>query len=156
MLFAITMLGSAWVMVPIGMGMAWRLTVMHRRRQAVLLAIGYLVAELLSNLLKAAFQRPRPAVYFQLLRADTFSFPSGHALVSTVFYGLTACVLASVYPSRRAGAAIAVVVIALTIGLSRVYLGYHYPSDVLAGWTCAIGWLALCGPAVYEAGEPQK
>jgi undecaprenyl-diphosphatase len=149
-LLAVTMLGSEWVMLPLGAVVVWRLAAIGRARQAALLALAGLAAELVSQLLKVAFHRPRPAVFFSLSPAETYSFPSGHAFVGSVFYGLLAAILITFACSRRqrgwiaAGAALT----AFLIGFSRVYLGYHYPSDVLAGWTCAAGWLALARLAV--------
>jgi len=155
-LFSITMLGSQWVMLPLGAVVVWRLAIMRRERQAMLLAACGLGAELVSNLLKLTFHRPRPPVFFGLSPAETFSFPSGHAFVSTVFYGLLAAILMGRYPLRRSGIVATAALTVVLIGYSRVYLGYHYPSDVLGGWTCATGWLALCGPPIYAAGKPQK
>lgn len=152
----LTMLGSDWVMAPLAAIVVCRLTFAERPRQAAILVCGYLAASLLSRLLKAAFHRPRPAIFFSLPPAENYSFPSGHALVSTAFYGLLAIVLAAAYPQRRGTIAAALAIFALVIGFSRVYLGYHYPTDVLGGWACAAVCLALCGPPIYEAGQSQK
>jgi undecaprenyl-diphosphatase len=144
-LLAVTMLGSQWIMLPLGAVAVWRLAAIGRGRQAALLALTGLTAELADQVLKIAFHRPRPPVFFSLSPAETYSFPSGHAFVGTVFYGFLAASLIAFERSRRQRRLIAAVA-ALTvflIGFSRVYLGYHYPSDVLAGWTCAAGWLAL-------------
>jgi undecaprenyl-diphosphatase len=138
-LFAITMLGSGWVMIPLAALVVW--FVPGGRR----FAISVLIAELASDLLKVAFYRPRPTVFFGLPPADTYSFPSGHAFVATVCYGMLAELLMARYPAHRRGIAAIAVLVALTIGFSRVYLGYHYPTDVLGGWLCAIAWLALSG-----------
>lgn len=162
-LLAITMLGSEWVMLPLGAIVVWRLATIGRCRQAILLAAGSLGAELLSNLLKLAFHRPRPAVFFGLSPLETYSFPSGHAFVGTVFYGLLAAILTTFdgWRPKRAGIIATAMLTAFPIGFSRVYLGYHYPSDVLAGWICAAGWLALTRWALTRtpidpAGEPQE
>jgi undecaprenyl-diphosphatase len=145
-LLAITMLGWGWVMAPVGAALVIFLAMRGRGRQAMVLAAGALSAELVSYLLKEAFQRPRPEVFFGLPPAETYSFPSGHAFVGTFFYGLIAIILL-----RKRGRALALMVPAgLLLGLSRVYLGYHYPSDVLAGWTCAAAWLALAVPLIPE------
>jgi undecaprenyl-diphosphatase len=153
-LVTITMLGSEWVMLPLGAVLVWRLATIGRRRQAILLATGGLGAELVSHLLKLAFHRPRPLVFFGLAPAETYSFPSGHAFVATVFYGMLAEIL--IESSGRRGVWIGAVLMALLIGFSRVYLGYHYPSDVLGGWACAAGWLALIQALVDSPGQPHK
>jgi undecaprenyl-diphosphatase len=155
-LLTITMLGSGWVMLPLGALLIWRLTALGRQRQAMLLAIGGLGAEVFSALLKLLFHRPRPVLFFDLTRAQNYSFPSGHAFVGTVFYGLLAAILIGVYPRRRLTILAATAIVILLIGISRVYLGYHYPSDVLGGWACAAVWLALSGPAIYAANQTQE
>jgi undecaprenyl-diphosphatase len=154
-LLAITTLGSGWVMLPLGALLVCRLATRGRGRQALLLAAGGLGAELLSNLLKFALHRPRPLVFFGLAPAENYSFPSGHAFVATVFYGLLAGILMA--PSGRGRAwTVAAVLLALSIGFSRVYLGYHYPSDVLGGWACAAAWLALTHALVNPPRQSHK
>jgi undecaprenyl-diphosphatase len=142
-MLGITMLGSEKVMLPLGTVLVWRLATLGHRRQVILLAAGSLGAEQLSYLLKLAFHRPRPPVFFGLSPAENYSFPSGHAFVGTVFYGLLAGILAEFYSRRRKEAIAAAVLTVLLVGFSRVYLGYHYPTDVIGGWTCAAGWLAM-------------
>jgi undecaprenyl-diphosphatase len=153
-LLTITMLGSELVMLPLGVVVVWRLAAAGRGRQAIGLAAAGLGAELVSQLLKLAFHRPRPPVFFELAPAETYSFPSGHAFAASAIYGLLAVGLIEMYPQRRTGIAAGAVLLALLLGFSRVYLGYHYPSDVLAGWTCALAWLALTGPPIHHAGQP--
>jgi len=142
-MWGITMLGSEWVMLPLGTVIVWRLATLKRQRQAILLAAASLGAELVSFLLKLAFHRVRPPVFFGLTLAENYSFPSGHAFVGTVFYGLLAGILAELYGRRRLEVIAVAVPTVLVIGLSRVYLGYHYPTDVFGGWACAAGWLAM-------------
>jgi membrane-associated phospholipid phosphatase len=118
-----------------------------RRRIAAALAIGTIVygAALFNIAIKHLIQRVRPALEDPLMALPTYSFPSGHATASTVFGGLI-CIL--VWRSRlqgpRAGIAIACAVawIAL-VGVSRVYLGLHYPTDVVAGTAEGLLWLMV-------------
>jgi undecaprenyl-diphosphatase len=158
LLLAISMLGSEWVMLPLGAVLVWRLATLGRGRQAFLLAAVTLSAELASNILKLAFHRLRPAVFFGLTPAENYSFPSGHAFVGTVFYCVLATILVTFEPLRRKQLwiAAAAALMVLAIGFSRVYLGYHYPSDILGGWICAAAWLGLSGPPVNTAGQPQE
>jgi len=116
-------------------------------------------------LLKLLFQRPRPD-FGHLVEVTGFSFPSGHAMVSLSFYGF----LAFLYwqgggrrPRRYLAAALAGMLISL-IGVSRVYLGVHYPSDVLAGFSaglvcllaCAVAWRILVRQPVADAGGSRR
>jgi len=142
-MLGITMLGSEWVMLPLGTVIVWRLATLRHGRHAIVLGAGSLGAELVSYILKLACHRLRPPVFFGLLPAENYSFPSGHAFVGTVFYGLLAGILAQLYCHRRVEAIALAVLTVLLVGFSRVYLGYHYPSDVLGGWACAAGWLAM-------------
>lgn len=99
----------------------------------------------LNVLLKHAFQRARPHFEDPLLTLTTYSFPSGHTSSATILWGLVACWLAS-GRSRPAAAAIllAALCIVSLVGLSRMYLGVHYLSDVLAAMAEGVAWLALC------------
>ncbi|WP_083802829.1 phosphatase PAP2 family protein [Bacillus sp. SG-1] len=95
-------------------------------------------------LLKEYFQRQRPGIE-ALIEQDGYSFPSGHSMGSFIFYGAMAFALFRLYDhtwSRVIGAA-ALMVLVLLIGLSRVYLGVHYPSDILGGFLAGGVWLAF-------------
>lgn len=114
-------------------------------------ALAFLVVpagELLNLLLKHAFQRPRPVVALPLVHLSTFSFPSGHAVASTVFYGAV-CVLVFRHTRSRLLRTIAAAVascMVLLVAASRVYLGAHYLSDVLAGIAAGCACLAFILP----------
>jgi len=161
-LYAVTLLGAEWVMVPAGALLVWRLAVHGYHRAALLLAVGSLSADAASELLKLILHRLRPPVFFGLPPAISYSFPSGHAFVGTVYYGLLAGMLAHTFPRRRILILTSWVLLGLTIGLSRVYLGYHYPTDILGGWLCAAFWLAMAmawwsgGAPVNAAGQTQE
>jgi len=96
-------------------------------------------AEVLDQLLKQLFHRPRPATFFGLAEPSGYSFPSGHALVSFAFFG-TMVIFAA--PRRWWHYLLAAAAVA-AIGRSRIYLGMHYPSDVLGGWAAAAAWLFI-------------
>lgn len=117
---------------------------MRREALYVLLAIGG--GLLVSLALKAGVQRPQPDLISHGARVYRASFPSGHSMLSAIVY-LTGGALLALAHERRAvrlyliGCA---VVVTLLVGISRVYLGVHWPTDVLAGWAGGSAWAALC------------
>jgi undecaprenyl-diphosphatase len=113
-------------------------------RQALFVALAFAGAQLLSSGMKLAFERERPVFPDPLATESTYSFPSGHALVSLAVYGALALLLAPRLTMPRrvllfGGAGLLV----LAIGFSRLYLGVHYLTDVLAGYAIGIAWLSL-------------
>ena len=115
------------------------------KREAILFALTMIGAGLLNITLKLAFRRPRPVPFFNLSPPETYSFPSGHSLTSAVFFGALAAILTARIRSRRVQAAIWIVSTAmfLLIGLSRIYLGVHYTTDVIAGFAAALIWILV-------------
>lgn len=101
---------------------------------------------LISLLLKGNYERPRPSVVLPLTQVHTSSFPSGHSMMSAVVYLTLGSLLARLVARRRLKLYILAVAVLLTllVGLSRVYLGVHYPTDVLAGWMAGLVWALLC------------
>ena len=114
-------------------------------REARLFAITMIGAGLLNITLKLAFKRPRPVPFFNLSPPETYSFPSGHSLTSAVFFGALAAILTARIKSKRVQVAIWIVATAmfLLIGLSRIYLGVHYTTDVIAGFAAALIWILV-------------
>ncbi len=102
--------------------------------------------ELLSATLKWLFDRPRPDAQWRVVDAMTASFPSGHAMLGAIVYLTLGALLARLEPRRPMKAYIigASMLLAMLIGLSRVYLGVHYATDVLAGWCAGLAWALTC------------
>ncbi|MCV0395795.1 MAG: phosphatase PAP2 family protein [Rhizobiaceae bacterium] len=142
----LTALGSFAVIALMTGGVAGFLVVRDRFGAAVLLVVSVASGAILSSLLKVGIDRPRPDIVAQLADVHTLSFPSGHAMVSAVAYLTIGAVLASFVEDRRTqlyivSAAVTGVVI---IGSTRVYLGVHWPTDVLAGWCIGAAWAMAC------------
>ncbi|HEU4714763.1 MAG TPA: phosphatase PAP2 family protein [Pyrinomonadaceae bacterium] len=112
-------------------------------REAKLFAITMAGASLLNVSLKLAFKRSRPVPFFDLLPPESYSFPSGHALTSCCFFGAFAAILTARIKSRRVRTIVWILAITmfLLIGLSRIYLGVHHTTDVIAGFAAALIWI---------------
>jgi membrane-associated phospholipid phosphatase len=143
---AISALGSPLVLITLALAVAVFLAI---KKQGLVLE-GWLLAfvggALLNNILKSAIHRPRPYAASASL-SHSWSFPSGHAMVSLIAYGMLAYLLILLGPrSRRAQVAIVscATLLVLAIGLSRLYLGAHYFSDVVGGYAAGILWLSAC------------
>ena len=115
----------------------------HWRRDAYLFGLTMLGAGMLNTTLKLTFKRPRPVPFFNLLAPESFSFPSGHSLASFCFFGALATILVTRIHNRKIHLIVWTVsaVMVFLIGLSRIYLGVHYTTDVLAGFTAALIWV---------------
>jgi undecaprenyl-diphosphatase len=142
----ITALGSAPVLVLFVLSVAGALAARRQYHALWLLLGATLGGRLLNVLLKAVFARPRPDVALRLTEVDSMSFPSGHAMDSAIIYLTLAALLTRLVqpaPLKLYLLGLALL-ITLLIGLSRIYLGVHYPSDVLAGWVAGLAWALLC------------
>jgi membrane-associated phospholipid phosphatase len=143
-LSVVTTFGSTAVLALLVAAAAGYLVPQRRGREAALLAVTLVGAQLLTWILKAIFERPRPAFEDPVATASWFSFPSGHALSSIAVYGAIAYVFVGHVRSPRARAAVAALALLVAlIGFSRLYLGVHYLTDVLAGWSAGLAWLLL-------------
>jgi len=117
----------------------------HWRRDAWLFGLTMIGAGILNTTLKLTFRRPRPVPFFNLLAPESFSFPSGHSLASFCFFGALATILSARINNRKIHLTVWTVaaVIVFLIGLSRIYLGVHYTTDVIAGFTAALIWVSV-------------
>jgi len=144
---AISLLGSAVTLTILGLGMGFLFAAL---RQWILLA-GWLAAfaggGLLNTVLKLVIHRPRPPYAAAFLHHASWSFPSGHAMGSLIGYGMLAYAVTLLWIHRRSAQLSVVLVAALlivAIGLSRLYLGVHYFSDVVGGYAAGVLWLSAC------------
>lgn len=142
----ITALGSATVLGLAVFSVAGFLVLQGLWRRAIIVVGASLGGWFLNGALKQLFQRPRPDIVPHLREAMSLSFPSGHALQSAAVY-LTLGVLMMRFAHRRITKIYCIAVAALAtvlVGLSRVYIGVHYPTDVIAGWLIGLSWALLC------------
>lgn len=150
---AVTTLGSGPVVIGVGVVSAVVLGVNRRWFDLVALAVALAIVLASVPALKEAFDRPRPDEALVDARGD--AFPSGHATYSVIYTWLALIVAVRLRTGKAGGAAIVVVGIALTvaIGLTRVYLGPHYMSDVSAGWGLGVAAFGLCAMGALLAGQ---
>jgi undecaprenyl-diphosphatase len=141
----VTELGSTTALVVVTAVASGYFARLGRRGDAALLIVALVGAEALTWSLKALFRRERPTFDDPVATASSFSYPSGHALVSLAVYGALAYVLLGGRRSPQARAVVAgcVALGVAAIGFSRLYLGVHYPSDVLAGYAVGFALLLL-------------
>ncbi|MDQ8030030.1 MAG: phosphatase PAP2 family protein [Brevundimonas sp.] len=134
------------------------LMIQKKRLSALLLVVGLIGGVMLSEGLKAVFERERPPVAYQAVETINASFPSGHALLSTVFYLTLGVMLTRAFPERRLKAFVlgAAILIALLIGLTRIYLGAHWASDVIAGWCAGAAWAMALWLIAYAVERRQS
>jgi undecaprenyl-diphosphatase len=138
---AVTFFGSFLGAGILTLALLATLLLLHRRRDAFFALVVMGGGGILQYLAKLFFDRPRPAVFPHLTDTMTSSFPSGHAMMSTCL-ALTAAIVFRDsrwrWPALAAG-----IVYALAVSFSRLYLGVHYPTDVLGGWLLACSWVSL-------------
>ena len=142
----VTSLGSSSVLTLVVLATAGFLFLARRRHSALYVLVASAGGGVLSTALKSLFDRPRPDVVVHLVNVSSASFPSGHALGAAAIYLTLAVLLARELPRRRlrAFAVSAATLIVVLIGVSRIYLGVHWPTDVLAGWCVGAAWAMLC------------
>ena len=133
------------------------LLIQGKRLSALLMAGGLLGGVALSEGLKALFERARPPAVYQAVDTLNASFPSGHALLSTVFYLSLGVMLTRAFPRKRLKAFVlgSAILVALLIGLTRVYLGAHWASDVIAGWCAGAAWAMALWLVAYAVQRRQ-
>jgi undecaprenyl-diphosphatase len=142
----VTALGSTGVLTFITLAVAGFLALQRKTHAALFVLVAVGGGMLLSHLLKIGFDRPRPDLVPHGAMVYTASFPSGHSTMAAVAYLTLGALLARVQPRRRLKLYLMGLAVLLTVavGASRVYLGVHWPTDVLAGWALGAAWALLC------------
>jgi undecaprenyl-diphosphatase len=142
----VTALGGETVLVLVTLIAFGFLLVAGKRHAAVFLLIAAVGGTAANFLMKDYFERPRPEVVPHLMDEQSFSFPSGHSMMSAVIYLTLGALLDRFVEGRRLKLYCLFVALLLTflVGCSRLFLGVHYPTDVLGGWTAGLTWAMLC------------
>jgi undecaprenyl-diphosphatase len=142
----VTSLGGNAILTAFTLAVIGFLVLTEKHAAAVLVAVSVGGGTALSTLLKLGFARPRPDLVSHAVEVYTASFPSGHAMLSAVTYLTLGALLIRVQPRWRVKVYILSLAIstAFLVGVSRVYLGVHWPTDVLAGWCVGAAWALLC------------
>ncbi|HSD21618.1 MAG TPA: phosphatase PAP2 family protein [Anaeromyxobacter sp.] len=142
----LTALGGVTIIGLVTAAVAATLWLVGQRRSAMLLVFAVVSGALLSFALKRGFDRPRPALVPHETTVYTASFPSGHSMLSAVAYLTLGALVARVLPRKRLKAFVLGWALLFTglAGASRVYLGVHWPTDVLAGWAIGASWAVAC------------
>jgi undecaprenyl-diphosphatase len=142
----VTALGGTTILTLITVAVVGFLLLERKPRTIAFLLLAVIGGLLLSMALKAGFDRPRPDFLPHGQEVYTASFPSGHSMNSAIVYLTLASILASAHRARRVKVYVvtAAIVITALVGVSRVYLGVHWPTDVLAGWTAGAAWSVFC------------
>lgn len=141
-----TAMGGVLVLTTVTAAVVGFLLIRRKNHAALFLAVATGGALVASLVLKSSFNRPRPDVVPHLSNVMTSSFPSGHSMLSAAIYLTLGAMLARMSEQRRLKLYFLSLAMLLTllVGLSRVYMGVHYPTDVLAGWTIGLAWALLC------------
>ena len=142
----LTALGGPTVLILVILAVVGFLVLQTRYRTALLVAAIAITGEMVNTAMKFGFNRPRPSVVPHLRAVFSSSFPSGHAMESAIVYLTLGAILMRVAERRLTKLYILGIAMLLTflVGVSRVYLGVHYPTDVIAGWIVGFVWASIC------------
>lgn len=144
LMLGFTFIGNPKVLFVATLGICLGLILWRRRVEAAILATSGVGAIGLNFLLKELFARARPELWQQIVDVRYYSFPSGHAMISVVIYGLLGYFLATQF-KRQSGWIIGLTaLLVVIIGFSRLYLGVHWPTDIIAGYAAGLIWLVAC------------
>jgi membrane-associated phospholipid phosphatase len=141
---AVTFLGEPFVLIILSCTLAFISLWQRKWAEASVFAIVVAGGISLNFWLKTLFARARPALWEHIVDVRNYSFPSGHAMVSLIVYGFIGYWLIIRYPSAQKPILTATVLLVVAIGLSRLYLGVHWPTDVVAGYAAGLVWLFIC------------
>lgn len=149
---AITWLAQGEITIPILLGIGGILVYRNEAIAALVLAITLSGSWLLNGIFKSLFRRKRPDLWASSKRPMDYSYPSGHSMSAISFYGMLAADLTHCMSIPLAITAPLAAVLTLGVGFSRMYLGMHWPTDVLSGWIAGGIWLGACLYGLVQIG----
>ena len=138
-----SLIGSSLVLLPVVAVVGWLAVRRGRRAAAIILAIDAVLAIVLDNVLKWMFARDRPTLFDKIPLPTDYSFPSGHSMSAMAIWGVIGAVIALLYPRTKVPVIIATGFLIAAIGASRIYLGVHWPFDVLGGFLGGVPLLVV-------------
>ncbi len=134
-----TTIGGPVAVVLLAGIIGWLLWARHQRRQALFAVVAVGSVAVVNVILKTLFERQRPALWQTLVQENSFSFPSGHAMAGAAIATVVICIT---WNTRwRWYALVGALIYAIGVGVSRLYLGVHFPSDVIGGWCLSVVWV---------------
>lgn len=153
----VTSIGSFSILGLLVIGIVIYLLLTNRRAIALFALASVLGGTAISTLLKLTYNRPRPDLT-TMSQQFTSSFPSGHAMLSAVTFLTLGAILSQLAPTRalRIYAIASAIFLTVLVGVSRVYMGVHFPSDVLAGWCLGAAWALACSIIAYWLQQRRK
>ncbi|WOD41815.1 phosphatase PAP2 family protein [Nodosilinea sp. E11] len=149
---AVTWLAQGEITIPMLLVIGGILIYRDQTVAALILAIGLSGSWLLNGIFKSFFRRKRPDLWASSKRPMDYSYPSGHSMSAISFYGLLAASLTAFFSIPLSVTATLAAVLTLGVGFSRVYLGMHWPTDVLSGWVAGAIWLGACLEGLIQIG----
>lgn len=143
-MLGLTFLGEPVVLLVTCLGLGIWLLYRGQRSRSTILIIAAVGATVLNNWLKILFGRARPLLWERIVDVGQYSFPSGHAMISLVIFGMMGYLLSNKFPQWRGWIIGLTILLIVGIGLSRLYLGVHWPTDIVAGYAAGLVWLFAC------------
>jgi membrane-associated phospholipid phosphatase len=144
-----TFMGSPFAVIPIALAVVIWAVRKKETRAAAAFVVVLVMTEALNVMLKHTFERPRPTLFQEIETLHSYSFPSGHAMAAAAIYGMMGVVVARLAPTHRRLLVVGLPILILMIGISRIYLGVHWPSDVLAGFAAG-AFIVLAGALTLD------
>jgi membrane-associated phospholipid phosphatase len=144
-----TFLGSPFGVLPLAMAVGIWAVRRKETRAAAAFGIVLVMTEAINWMLKHTFERARPTLFQEIETLHSYSFPSGHAMAAAAIYGMIGVVVSRLAPRRRRVLVYVLPLLVLMIGISRIYLGVHWPSDVLAGFAAG-AFIVLAGAITLD------